>query len=149
MTWKPHVTVAAIVEHQQHYLLVEEDIDGHRVFNQPAGHLEQGEDLIQAIQREMLEETARAFRVDALVGIYLYELEEKQRSYLRFCFCGQAGEILSGHSLDREIVATHWLTLDEIHERQARLRSPMVLQCIQDYMGGRRIPTEDLHYLLP
>ena len=149
MTWKPHVTVAAIVEHQQRFLLVEENIDGNRVFNQPAGHLEEGEDLIQAIQREMLEETARIFHAEALVGVYLYELAEKRRSYLRFCFCGQAGEILPGHSLDKEIVATHWLTLGEITERQARLRSPMVLGCIQDYLDGRRIPLETLHYLHP
>ncbi len=149
MTWKPHVTVSAIVEQQQRYLLVEENIDGRNVFNQPAGHLEPGEDLIQAIQREMLEETARVFSAEFLIGIYLYELPEKQRSYLRFCFSGKAGEILPGHNLDKDILATHWLTLNEIHERKARLRSPMVLACIEDYRKGRRIPLEDLHYLQP
>ncbi len=147
MTWKPHVTVAAVVEKDQRFLLVEEDIHGRRVFNQPAGHLEAGEDLIQAVQREMLEETARIFTPEALVGIYLYEVPGRERSYLRFCFCGAAGEILAGHSLDREIIATHWLTPDQIRERSARLRSPMVLDCIRDYRQGRRIPLDQLHYL--
>ncbi|WP_457673923.1 NUDIX hydrolase [Thiolapillus sp.] len=147
MTWKPHVTVAAVVEKDQRFLLVEEDIHGRRVFNQPAGHLETGEDLVQAVQREMLEETARVFTPEALVGIYLYEVPERDRSYLRFCFCGTAGEILAGHRLDREIIATHWLTLDEIRENATRLRSPMVLDCIRDYRQGSRIPLDQLHYL--
>ncbi|WP_456444527.1 NUDIX hydrolase [Thiolapillus sp.] len=149
MTWKPHVTVAAIVEHQQRYLLVEENIHGEVVFNQPAGHLEQGEDLLQAIQREMLEETARRFTPEALVGVYLYELPQKQRTYLRFCFCGQAGEILPDHNLDQEIIATHWLSLEEIQQRPEQLRSPMVLNCIQDYRMGRRIALDHLHHLQP
>ncbi len=149
MTWKPHVTVAAVVEKHQRFLLVEENIHGQLVFNQPAGHLEQGEDLLQAIRREMLEETTRVFTPEALVGVYLYELPQKPRSYLRFCFCGQAGDILPDHELDQEIVATHWLSLEEIQQRRDRLRSPMVLRCIQDYRDGRRMPLEYLQHIQP
>ncbi len=149
MTWKPHVTVAAVVEKHQRFLLVEENIHGEVVFNQPAGHLEPGEDLLQAIQREMLEETARVFTPEALVGVYLYELPHKQRSYLRFCFCGQVGEILPDHELDQEIIATHWLSLEEIHQRQNQLRSPMVLNCIRDYQDGRRMLLDCLHHIQP
>ncbi len=147
MIWKPHVTVAAVIEENAHFLLVEERIEEETVFNQPAGHLEQGESLMDAISREVLEETTRPFQAKALLGTWLYHLSEKQRTYLRFCFCGSVGEPLSGHSLDGEIIAIHWLTLKEIQQRQNRLRSPMVLQCIQDYLRGVRLPLDSLHTL--
>lgn len=149
MIWKPHVTVAAVIEESGRFLLVEERIDGKAVFNQPAGHLEQGESLLDAVKREVLEETACAFQPQALLGIYLYQLNNKSRSYLRFCFCGKVGASLPDRSLDREIIATHWLTGEEIQKRKPRLRSPMVLQCIQGYLKGMRLPLESLHFLEP
>ncbi|WP_457670246.1 NUDIX hydrolase [Thiolapillus sp.] len=147
MIWKPHVTVAAVIEEDAHFLLVEEHIDGKAVFNQPAGHLEQGESLTDAVTREVLEETARPFQVKALLGTWLYQLSEKQRAYLRFCFCGDAGAPLPGRPLDKAIIATHWLTLQEIQQREDKLRSPMVLQCIQEYHRGVRLPLNSLHRL--
>ncbi|WP_293646230.1 NUDIX hydrolase [Thiolapillus sp.] len=147
MIWKPHVTVAAVIEQDARFLLVEEHIDGRAVFNQPAGHLEQGESLPDAAVREVLEETARDFAPQALLGTYLYRLKEKQRSYLRFCFTGEVGAADPARSLDREIIATHWLTLDQIRARENQLRSPMVLQCIHDYLRGVRLPLNSLHHL--
>ena len=147
MIWKTHVTVAAVVEQNQRFLLVEEYIDGKTLFNQPAGHLEQGETLPAAVCREVLEETACRFHPRALLGTYLYELKEKQRSYLRFCFCGDVEAADPERALDQEIIATHWLTLDEIKGLGSQLRSPMVLHCIQDYLQGIRLPLTSLHFL--
>jgi len=147
MIWKPHVTVAAVIEQDARFLLVEEHIDGRAVFNQPAGHLEQGESLQDAAVREVLEETACDFAPQALLGTYLYRLKEKQRSYLRFCFTGKVGTADPARSLDSEIIATHWLTLDQIQARENQLRSPMVLQCIHDYLRGVRLPLNSLHHL--
>jgi len=147
MRWKPHVTVAAVIEEQSRFLLVEENIDGITLFNQPAGHLEPGESLLAAVNREVLEETARPFHAQALVGTYLYQITEKQRSYLRFCFCGEVDETIPGHPLDEEIIATHWMPLEEIQALQSRLRSPMVLQCIEDHLAGSQVPLDSLHFL--
>ncbi|WP_456379615.1 NUDIX hydrolase [Thiolapillus sp.] len=147
MIWKPHVTVAAVIEEDARFLLVEERIGEKTVFNQPAGHLEQGESLTDAIAREVLEETTRPFQAEALLGTWLYHLREKQRTYLRLCFCGKVGNPGAGRSLDGEIIATHWLTLKEVEQRENKLRSPMVLQCIQDYLRGIRLPLDSLHTL--
>lgn len=149
MTWSLHVTVAAVIARHDHFLLVEEQIDDGTRFNQPAGHLEPGETLIQAIRREVFEETARLFEPDALIGVYQYEMADKQRTYLRFCFSGSAGAADTERALDSEIVATHWFTLGEIQARHSSLRSPMVLQCIEDYRRGTRLPLGMLHYLTP
>jgi ADP-ribose pyrophosphatase YjhB (NUDIX family) len=146
MVWTPRVTVAAVIERKGRFLLVEEVIDGEIRFNQPAGHLESGESLTEAVRREMMEETAHPFEPTALVGVYQYELPHKQRTYVRFCFTGQVGEPLA-RDLDEEILAVHWLTLEEIEKRREQLRSPMVLQCIRDYLAGRRLPLEILHHL--
>jgi len=145
MTWKPHVTVAAVIESNQRYLLVEEHIDGNTVFNQPAGHLEQGESLLAAIQREVLEETAYKFTPEALIGTYLYELPDKPRSYLRFCFSGRVEEPPTNSPLDKEIIAAHWLSMEQI--QQQHLRSPLVMQCIRDYLENPLLPLDSLHYL--
>ena len=144
-----HVTVAAVVERAGRFLLVEERVEGRTVFNQPAGHLEPGESLLQAIQREMREETALPFEPRALVGIYQYELPEKRRTYVRFCFTGKVGQALPGAELDAEIIATHWLTLQEIQALGERLRSPMVLRCIQDHQTGRHLPLDCLQRIHP
>ena len=145
MIWSPHVTVAAVIEENGRYLLVEEHIEGERVFNQPAGHLEDNESLIQAIEREVVEETARTFEPSALCGIYRWKMSEKRRTYLRFCFTGSVSEQITNRALDKEIIDTHWLTLPEVTSHSPHLRSPMVLQCIRDYESGVRIPLSSLH----
>lgn len=132
MIWTPHVTVAAVIRRGDRYLLVEEQPDGSAVLNQPAGHLEQGETLVEAVCREVLEETTRVFTPTGLVGVYQWDLPGGQRTYLRFCFTGEVGEPLPGRSLDPDIVATHWLTRTELVDGEHPARSPLVLRCIDD-----------------
>jgi 8-oxo-dGTP pyrophosphatase MutT (NUDIX family) len=149
MSWKPHVNVAAVIEQEGRFLLVEECIDRQMMFNQPAGHLEPGESLLEAVRREVLEETARPFEPRGLVGIYQYDMGERNRSYLRFCFSGHAGDADPRRPLDKEIIATHWLSPEEIRNRRTTLRSPMVLACIRDYQAGICLPLSALHQLQP
>jgi 8-oxo-dGTP pyrophosphatase MutT (NUDIX family) len=148
MTLRPDLTVAAVVERDDHFLLVEERVANRMVFNQPAGHVEKGERFIEAVVRETLEETAWTFHPEALVGIYFWEQPGQSRSFLRVAFCGQ----VSGHDparrLDRGIERAVWLTRDQVLARSARLRSPMVLGCIDDYLDGARYPLELIKHLL-
>lgn len=148
--WTPRVTVAAIIESQGRYLLVEEQTaDGLRL-NNPAGHLEHGETPEQAVVREALEETARPFTPGALVGVYLARVATGGRSggggdeltYLRFAYCGSAGEPIAGRALDAGIQRTLWLTLAELRACVARHRSPLVLRCVEDHAAGRRYPLQ-------
>lgn len=143
--WKPHVVAATVVERDGRYLCVEEDIEGTRLFNQPAGHLDPGESLLTAARRETLEETAWSVRLDALVGIYLVDTVTPGKTFLRFCFAATALEHHPARALDREIVAVHWFTRDEIAARRDRHRSPLVMQAVLDYEAGRRYPLEILH----
>lgn len=142
MSIRPDLTVAAIVERNGQFLLVEERVANRMVFNQPAGHVERGETLVQAASREALEETAWKFTPEALVGIYLWEQPERQRSFLRVAFCGQ----VSGHDpqrrLDRGIERAVWMTREQVILRGSRMRTPMVLKCIDDYLAGRRYPID-------
>jgi 8-oxo-dGTP pyrophosphatase MutT (NUDIX family) len=150
MQWKPNVTVAAVIHEQDRFLLVEEEADEHVVYNQPAGHLEQGEHLLQAAQREVLEETARDFRPECLVGVYLYPNRfNPEITYLRFCFAGSCGAPQPGRDLDEGIIRTLWLTRAELDQRQDRLRSPLVLKCIDDYLAGHYHPLDLLNHSLP
>lgn len=144
MIWTPRVTVAAVVEQNHRFLLVEELVDGQRVLNQPAGHLEAGESLQSAIVREVWEETARHFVPTAVIGIYRWPMPEKNRSYLRFCFTGTVSERRVEQKLDEDILDTCWLDYESL-QIYPRLRSPMVLQCIQDYRADQPIPLELLH----
>jgi 8-oxo-dGTP pyrophosphatase MutT (NUDIX family) len=147
LRWKPNVTVAAVVERDARFLLVEEETaDGLR-FNQPAGHLEEGESLLAATARETLEETAHPFVPEYLVGIYQWARPQGDVTYLRFAFGGQAGDAETGRSLDDGILRAVWMTLDELRATQARHRSRLVLQCVEDYLAGRRYGLELLrHY---
>ena len=146
MQWKPNTTVAAIIERNDQFLLVEEDIEGELVFNQPAGHLEKGETLIEAVKREVLEETTYEFTPESLVGIYLYpNPNNKNITYLRFCFFGAAKIKNNGRKLDDGIVQTVWMNKEEI-KKQGRIRSPMVLHCINDYLKGNSYPLSLLNY---
>lgn len=145
--WKPNVTVAALVERDGRFLLVEEETPEGIRFNQPAGHLDEGESLMEACARETLEESAWRFRPNALVGIYMWPRPQGDITYLRFAFAGTLGEEQAGRSLDTGILRTVWLTPQEIESSQERHRSPLVWQCVQDYLAGRRYPLDILrHY---
>jgi len=145
--WAPSVTVATLAERDGRYLLVEEHTPEGLRLNNPAGHLEPGESLLQAAARETLEETAHPFVPEALVGVYLARFERAGEAitYLRFAFCGQAGDALADRALDHGIVRACWLTPDEVRASAARHRSPLVLQCIEDHLAGRRLPLDVLH----
>jgi len=146
--WKPSVTVAAIIERDGRYLLVEEHTSQGLQLNNPAGHLEPGESLPEAVAREALEETACPFVPEALVGVYLARLVHARTGedihYLRFAFCGAVGEPEPGRALDEPVVRTLWLTLEEVRESATRHRSPLVLQCIEEHAAGRRFPMDTL-----
>jgi 8-oxo-dGTP pyrophosphatase MutT (NUDIX family) len=148
MALRPDLTVAAVVEREGRFLLVEERVGNRMVFNQPAGHVERGEDLLDAVIRETLEETAWHFVPDSLVGIYLWDQPEKQRSFLRFTFCGHVRAHEAHRPLDRGIERALWLTRAEIVKRTARLRSPMVLRCIDDYLANQRYPLDVVRHVL-
>ena len=144
-TWKPNVTVAAVVERDGRFLLVEEHTPEGLRLNNPAGHLDPGESPEAACIRETLEETAYQFTPQALVGVYLARFQRPQPgtstediTYLRFAFRGTLGDFDPSLKLDHGIVRTLWLTADEIRQQADRLRSPLVLQCMEDYLAGRR-----------
>ena len=146
-TWKPHTTVAAICERDGLYLLVREKVDNKIVFNQPAGHLDPGETLVEAVIRETLEETRYCFAPTALQGIYRYCLPgTSQQTYIRFLFRGETGDRLDGE-LDQDIVSADWMSYEEIVDRRQQHRSPMVLQCIQDYMSAPGYPLEIISHV--
>lgn len=147
MIWKTHVTVAAVVNLDDHFLMVEEYASGKLVINQPAGHLEAGESLAEAVARETLEETAWSFTPEALLGIYQWQQPGRNRTYLRFAFCGQVDGHNPSRELDEGIVRALWLTRGELENRAAQLRGPMVMQCVHDYLNGRRYPLDVLAYL--
>ncbi len=140
--WKPSVTVAAIIERDARFLFVEEDADGRRVLNQPAGHLDPSESLVAAVAREVLEETAHVFTPTALVGVYRWIYPQKDVTFLRFAFRGRLDGLEYERALDKEIIALHWLTPDELAARRAMHRSPLVERCVADYLAGRSFPLE-------
>lgn len=147
MIWKPNVTVAAIIERDGKFLLVEEETDDGIRYNQPAGHLECRESLLDAVVREALEETAYTFVPKSLVGVYNWRNEAKDVTYLRFAFAGTVSGFDAQRVLDAGIIAAHWLTLDEIRACQAQHRSPLIVQCIEDWCAGKRYPLELItHY---
>ena len=147
MVWKPNVTVAAVVQRDGKFLLVEEETESGLAFNQPAGHLEQGEALVDAVVREALEETAYHFKPTHLLGIYNWQHPTKDVTYLRFAFAGELRGWEAERKLDEGIVAARWLTLGEVKATQARHRSPLILRCIEDLLAGKRYPLDLLvHY---
>lgn len=157
--WRPSVTVAAVIEEDGRFLLVEEHTPEGLRLNNPAGHLEPGETPLEAVVREALEETARHFVPDALLGVYMARFVRsgadgadvgragasdgpEDITYLRFAYRGRAGEALPGHKLDAGIVRTLWLTRDEIAHAAPRHRSPLLMRCIDDHLAGRRYPLD-------
>jgi 8-oxo-dGTP pyrophosphatase MutT (NUDIX family) len=141
--WKPSVTVAAVIERQGKFLLVQEKIDGELVLNQPAGHLDPGESLIAACRREVMEETAHRFEPTGLVGIYRWRHAAKDVTFLRFCFRGNITGTDS-RPLDKEIMALHWLSPEELKNRSSEHRSPLVQKCVEDFLAGRHFALDVL-----
>ena len=144
--WKPNVTVAAIIERDGRFLLVEEQTPEGLRLNNPAGHLDPGESPQQGAVREALEETAHPFVPDRLVGIYMARFKRPTRNedvtYLRFAFGGSCGDADPARRLDAGIVRTLWMTLDELRATQARHRSTLVLRCVEDFAAGRSYPLD-------
>ncbi len=138
MRFTPHVTVATIVEDNGRFLMVEELAEGRAVFNQPAGHLEADESLIQAALRETLEETGWDVELTAVTGIYLYTAPSNGITYQRICFAAKPVRHHPDLALDHGIIGPQWLTRDELITQSKRLRSELVMQCIDDYLAGER-----------
>lgn len=147
--WKPSVTVAAIIERDGRFLLVEEETPEGLKLNNPAGHLDPGESPAEGCAREALEETTHRFTPKHLLGIYISRLQRQgpgealeDITYLRFAFAGELGEVVPGRQLDTGIVRTVWMTPDEVRASTERHRSPLVLRCMEDYLRGQRFPLE-------
>jgi len=146
MIWKPHVTVASVVEQDGKFLLVEENISPGEMtqFNQPAGHLEAGESLIEAAIRETLEETGYIFTPEWLVGVYHWHSSDNDTTYLRFSFSGNVSDFDPNFVREACIVSVNWYDLPQIEKLAMRHRSPLVQQCIRDYLSDKRYPLEVL-----
>ena len=144
--WKPNVTVAAVVERDGAFLLVEEQTSAGIRYNQPAGHLEAGESLIDAVIRETLEESARDFKPESLLGIYQYRQPDSGVTYLRFAFTGTLSEPHADRPLDSGILRALWMPIAEIRACSGQHRSPLLMRCIDDYLGGQRHPLQLLHH---
>jgi len=147
MVWKPNVTVAAVVEQDGKFLLVEEETNEGVMFNQPAGHLEEGETLLEAAVREVQEETAYQFQPEALLGVYHWKHPRKDITYLRFAFIGKVDGHDADQPLDEGILRAVWMTPEEIRAAADRHRSPQVLTCIEHYLAGQRFPLSVLTHL--
>ncbi|HEX5539738.1 MAG TPA: NUDIX hydrolase [Methylophilaceae bacterium] len=147
MIWKPNTTVAAIIEQGQKFLLVEEQTaDGIRL-NQPAGHLENHETLLQAVIRETSEETAYRFHPEALLGIYQWQHPAKDLTYMRFAFIGSVSDHRPQQQLDDGILRALWMDIADIRASVAIHRSPQVLTCIEHYLAGQRFPLTAITHL--
>lgn len=136
--WKPNTTVAAIIERDGCFLMVREQTADGVKLNQPAGHLEYGETLTDAVIRETREETAYSFKPEALVGVYLADKAASDITYLRFAFCGSVGDVDPAQQLDDGIIAAEWLSTEEIMADPTQWRSPLIGRCISDYLAGQR-----------
>ena len=143
------ITVAAVIERDGQFLLVEEIVRDRRVLNQPAGHVEPGESLLEAVARETLEESAWRFHPTHLIGTYLWTTPETGATTIRFGFAGSVSEHFLERPLDLGILGTHWLSVGQLAAAAQRMRSPMVLQCIEDHVAGKRYPLEAVADLRP
>lgn len=150
--WKPSVTVAAVIEREGRFLLVEEETPEGLKLNNPAGHLDPGESPAEGCAREALEETTHRFTPTHLLGIYLSRFQRPQTdgsvediTYLRFAFAGELGAVVPGRQLDTGIVRTVWMTPEEIRASVARHRSPLLVRCMEDHLRGQRYPLESVY----
>ncbi|MDH5184850.1 MAG: NUDIX hydrolase [Gammaproteobacteria bacterium] len=143
MIWKPRLTVAAVIERDMHFLMVEETIAGTSTLNQPAGHVEEGESLVEAVIRETLEETAWTFQPEYLLGIYRW-VHDNGDTFIRASFSGIVTDFNDQLTLDPDIDAAKWLSMDDLlqAEQQQRFRSPLVMRCISDYQQGKCFPLD-------
>jgi 8-oxo-dGTP pyrophosphatase MutT (NUDIX family) len=147
--WQPDVTVATVVVRDGRLLVVEEEVRGQRVLNQPAGHLEPDESLVEAALRETLEETGWQVRLTAFVGAYQWKAPDDAaggsgRHYLRMAFAAEPVSHDPARPLDEGIVQALWLTPAELRADAARHRSPLVWRVVEDYLAGRRHPLDAL-----
>ncbi len=146
--WRPYVSVAAIIEQDKRFLLVEERKEGKLVLNQPAGHWENNETLVEAVVRETLEETTWHFQPTHLLGIYQWQQpDHPDITYLRFAFCGMLSGQDDTQSLDPDIENTVWMNEPEIRATKPRHRSPQVMRCVEDYLQGQRYPLDCLKFI--
>jgi len=145
--WYPHLVVAAIIERDGKFLMIEEKSDGMQVVNQPAGHVEKDETLIQAALRETLEETGWHVELQSITGFYQYLSPHNGITYFRCCFNGTVKQQTT-RNLDEGIIRTLWLSYEEIKAIENHLRSPLVLTCIEDYLKGQRLALDSISYLL-
>jgi 8-oxo-dGTP pyrophosphatase MutT (NUDIX family) len=146
MIWKPNVTVAAVIEREGKYLLVEEQTGGGLLFNQPAGHLEPGESIIEGAIRETLEETGYTFAPQSVLGIYHWHSEADNITFIRFAFNGSVVDFDPDRALDTGIVRAGWFGVEEIRETTYCHRSPLVMKCIEDHVAGKHYPLEILSH---
>lgn len=144
MQWTPHVTVATVVEKEGKFLLVEELINQQIVLNQPAGHVEALETLVDAAIRETLEESGWTVKPVSVLGLYTYTPPCRSKTFYRTTFIAEAIAFDPDFQLDKDIIRTHWLSLDEIKSQHLRLRSPIVLKCVEDYCKGQQFPLSTL-----
>ena len=145
--WYPHLTVATIIEKDGKFLIVKELSDGQVVLNQPAGHVDENETLFEAATRETLEETGWHVKIDALVGFYMYTSPNNGTTYFRALFAATALKQEPDYRLDEGIIEAQWLSLEDIRQQTEILRSPMVLQCVEDYLAGRRLPLDCIAHI--
>ena len=147
MTWHPHITVAAIIERENRFLMVEEICKGEMVINQPAGHLEQNESLVEAVIRETLEETAWHINPTGIIGVYQWTSKNGRQTYIRVSFSGDCLQHEPDRKLSQGINRALWLTRDELEQQAHRLRSPMVMRCVDDYLSGTHYPLHIFHHI--
>ena len=141
--WKPAATVAAVIERDGRFLLVEEETAEGLKLNNPAGHLDPGESPIEGVIRETLEETACTFEPEAFLGVFMSR--HRQETYLRMAFCGSVGEPMAGRALDEGIARTLWMSAEELRACPERHRTPLLMACIDSYLAGRRLPLNAIY----
>lgn len=144
-SFEPHITVATVVEQQGQFLFVHELQKNQLVYNQPAGHVEINETLIEAAVRETLEETAWHVEITDYIGLYVYQPSCDNKIYYRHCFAARPLRHETGQALDIGIAAAVWFSADDIMAKAHEHRSPLLARCLQDYLSGRRLPLDSIY----